>query len=220
MEDDPSGTTCWICFKRSSASHSRRSLGNPDRIGWTRLWFAPKESPRGSWTNQAQFVLARSITEKKLRYGLSIECAPLSDSEKTGGSVDRDGRRLLSQLNNQDFRDQIDELLTQEGWTILARNWENDQHYDGKSLSQAMGLLDTVQKDQGWEVCIWKSLSAEAAIAAGEEISEQIADAFLEVRPLWEAIIPEADREYLSGNKTPDPRLIHHHHPISVYEHF
>ena len=172
------------------------------------LWFAPKGSPRGSWTNQAQFVFARNITEKKLRYGLSIECAPLSNSEKTGGSVDRDGRRLLLQLNNLDFRGQIDELLTQEGWTILARSWENDQHYDGKSLSQAIGLLDTVQKDQGWEVCIWKSLSAEAAIAAGEKIGEQITDAFLAVRSLWEAVIPEADRAYLYGNEllaTPDP---------------
>jgi hypothetical protein len=83
---------------------------------------------RGSWTNQAQFVFARNIKEKKLRYGLSIECAPLPDSEKTGGSVDQDGWRLLSQLNTQDFKRQIDELLTQDGWTILARNWEDNQH--------------------------------------------------------------------------------------------
>ena len=168
------------------------------------LWFAPKRSPRGSWTNQAQFVIARSIVEKKLRYGLSVECAPLPDSEQPDGVVDRDGWRLLSELNNQDFKRQIDELLTQEGWTILARNWENDQHYDGKSLSQAMGLLGTVQKDQGWEVCIWKSLSTEAAIAAGEEISEQIVDAFLEVRPLWIKIIPKADRKYLVDQQNGD----------------
>ena len=86
------------------------TLGNPGKDWLDTLWLAPKGSTTRTWTNQAQFVLARSIVEKKLRYGLSVECAPLPDSEQPDSVVDRDGWRLLSELNDQDFKRQIDEF--------------------------------------------------------------------------------------------------------------
>ena len=52
---------------------------------------------------------------------------------------------------------------------------------------------------------VQRSLSAEEAIAAGEGIVDQVMDAYKALRPIWEAVIPEADREFLRTGASPKP---------------
>ena len=85
-----------------------------------------------------------SIAEKKLRYGLSIECAPLSDSEQDQ-VVCRSRRMTDSSGYNSIIRiseTRLIEFLTQDvAGQFLTRNWENDQHYDGKRLTFGARIL-------------------------------------------------------------------------------
>jgi energy-coupling factor transporter ATP-binding protein EcfA2 len=176
------------------------------------LWFAPKqalqiERKRDEWKNQAQFVLKRNLENKTLQFGLSIECKTQSKTSQTNAPVDQDGVRFAELLDDVGVSRQIEDVINQKGWTISVRIWDIPIQYEGKNLDEIRGILAKETRGRGWEVCILKTLSAEAAIAAGEEIPQLITEAFQEIRPVWEAIIPEADRKHLSKDIIPSTQL-------------
>ena len=169
------------------------------------LWLAPYKSPRGTWANQAQFFLSRSIQDKKLHFGLCIEFEPLKGNTSAS---DRDGWCFLQQLQDEKFARVLDALLTNNDWDATIRDWSDKLHSVAKNSAEIAAALGNLEQDSGWNVYIQKTLDASTAVAAGEEIGQRIMDGFMAVRPLWEAVIPEADREYLYGRKTRLPRLV------------
>jgi energy-coupling factor transporter ATP-binding protein EcfA2 len=167
------------------------------------LWFAPKETPRSSWSNQAQFFLIRDIDQKRLTFGLMVECASLSETAQHGFDPNRDGERLIEQLErNPDFSGQLDQLVLQTGWAIEVYEWGKEWHTPHNS-TELLELLKRMPSEQGWGVHVQQERTAEEAVAAGEDIVAQIMDAYKATRLLWEAVIPEADREFLRTGKRP-----------------
>jgi len=167
------------------------------------LWFAPKETPRSVWANQAQFFLARSIEEKQLSFGLMVECASPSEVTQYGQAPDQDGPRLVECLeSDSEFTRQLDQLVSQIGWGLGVNEWNKDWHSPRNSV-ELLDVLKRMPEEQGWGVHIQQVMTADEAIAAGEDIVNQIMDAYKVVRPLWKAVIPEADREYLGGAGPP-----------------
>ncbi|MGD9100068.1 MAG: hypothetical protein PVF45_06275, partial [Anaerolineae bacterium] len=167
------------------------------------LWFAPKETPRSSWSNQAQFFLIRDIDQKRLTFGLMVECASLSETAQHGFAPNRDGERLIEQLErNPDFSGQLDQLVLRTGWAIEVYEWGKGW-YTPHNSTELLELLKRMPSEQGWGVHIQQELTAEEAVAAGEDIVAQIMDAYKATRLLWEAVIPEADREFLRTGKRP-----------------
>jgi hypothetical protein len=180
-------------------------IARGDRLGV--LWFAPRETPRSriSWANQAQFFLSRSIEDKKLSFGLMIECASPSEVAQSGLDPDRDGVRFIELLEKDtEFTYKIDQLLAQKDWSIVLDEWEKGWHSPRSSV-ELLDALKQMPEEQGWGVSIQCILTAEEAINAGEDITNQIIDAYKVVYPLWEVTIPEADREYLDRQDIPDP---------------
>lgn len=171
------------------------------RGDWLRtLWFAPKDTPRSIWNNQAQFFLVRSIEEKHLKFGLMIECATPSETAESKLDPDRDGVRLIEQLQNSpSFIEQLDRLVTQPDWGIEVNEW-NKGSYFPKNSSELLALLKGLPVQQGWGVHIQCTLRADRALSVGEEIVNQIVDAYHAVQPLWEAVIPPSVREFLKGS--------------------
>lgn len=171
------------------------------------IWFSPKAGPRSKWDNQAQFFLARNIEEKRLFFGLMIECPPLSDVTKSGYDPDRDGLRLIAQLErNPGFVDQLDRLANQTGWEIVVNEW-SEQWHTIRSGAQLLDVLGGMPDGQGWGVHVQRVLTAERAVDAGAAIADRIMEAYRTVRPLWEALIPEAVRIFLeTGETTGSPK--------------
>lgn len=163
------------------------------------MWFAPTGTPRARWDHQAQFHLARSIERKTLSFGLTIECATASFVKEHGYDQDRDGPRLVARLKDDpDFVAQVDSVASRPGWQLWASEERKDQQPD--SPTNGAELLDVVRGFSGqhyWSVGIERVLTADEAIAAGDGIVDQVMDAYRTVRPLWEAVIPDAVRTFL-----------------------
>ena len=91
------------------------------------LWISPKNTPRPSWANQAQFFLQRSIEEKRISFGLMVECAGASEAADYGVDPDRDGTRLISALaTNTEFTYQLDQLCLSSDWQIWLTIWKKE----------------------------------------------------------------------------------------------
>jgi len=165
------------------------------------LWFSPKGTPRPSWANQAQFFLVRSIEEKQLSFGLMVECVSPSEVAQYGQDPDQDGPRLVERLeSDSEFTCQLDQLVSQIGWGLGVNEWNKDWH-SPRNSAELLDVLKRMPEEQGWGVHIQQVMTADEAIAAGEDIVNQIMDAYKVVRPLWEAVIPEADCTFLKTSR-------------------
>ena len=163
------------------------------------LWFAPKDTPRSIWSNQAQFFLVRSIEEKHLKFGLMVECASQAEVTEYELDPDLDGMRLIEQLeNNTNFASLINLLASQEDWGIEVNEW-NKNTYFPRDSSELLALLKKMSRQQGWGVHIQCTLRAARVLAAGEEIAARIMDTYRGVRPIWEAVIPENVGQFLAS---------------------
>jgi len=165
-----------------------------------RIWFAPKGGPRSTWMHQAQFFLSRNVTRRQLTFGLEVERPTQADITARKLDPDLDALRLVAQLrNNRSLADQVDEFARKPGWAVGVEQWgeKEDMWLACASSSEILNRIESFPPEQGWSTLIQRSLSAEEAIAAGEGIVDQIMDTYQALRPLWEAIIPEADCEFL-----------------------
>lgn len=169
------------------------------------LWFAPMGTPRSNWSNQAQFFLARSTEKKKLTFGVMVECASRSETAESELDPNRDGLRLINRLkNDSEFTRQLDQIGSQSGWEIVMNEWGKNSYLLMNS-AELLDILKRMPEEQGWDVDMQRVMTADEAIAAGENIVNQIMDACMVARPLWEAVILEADREYLKYGTSPLP---------------
>ncbi len=164
------------------------------------LWFYPKNTPRSSWSHQAQFWLRRDITKAQLDFGLLVECSTSEQVDQLGADSDRDGERLVTRLeSDQQFRNLLDRLVQEQG-------------FDLGNAGNAAELLATLKEkhdEEYWAVGVKQSLTKEEAVALGEEVADRIMDAFRATRPLFEAVIPDAVRHYIqTGERLPSPKTI------------
>jgi len=72
------------------------------------------------------------------------------------------------------------------------------KRYSPVNSGELLDILKRMPEEQGWNVNVQRVMTAEEAIAAGEGIVNQIMETYKAVGPLWEAIIPEADRRHLN----------------------
>ena len=115
------------------------------------LWLAPYKSPRGTWANQAQFFLSRSIQDKKLHFGLCIESQPLKGNTSAS---DRDGWCFLQQLQDENFARVLDALLTNNDWDATIRDWSDKLHSVAKNSAEIAAALGNLEQDSGWN-CVY-----------------------------------------------------------------
>jgi hypothetical protein len=168
------------------------------------LWFAPKGTPRGGWGNQAQFFIARSIPDKRLSFGLDIEQPVKTQAALQSYDPDLDMIRFMNYLNDINYAQQMDQLIGRPGWEFLVEVWNNTQ-YVCRTATELRELVGSLPPEQGWNVKIQRVLEASEAIAHGEAIVSRIMDTFKLVQPVWEAIMPEADRGFLThGTLSPN----------------
>jgi 5-methylcytosine-specific restriction protein B len=167
------------------------------------LWFFPKGTPRPSWKYQAMLRLARNIKQKQLAFGLAVECPPQSTVDPGSGfDPDRDGLRLLAKLEHDpDFAGRFDQLVSQPDWRIEVYDWSDKLLATLANSTDLLNVLKQMSNEEGWAVGLERVMSAQEAVAAGESIVPQIMDAYRAVSSLWEAIMPEADREFLKSAK-------------------
>jgi len=76
--------------------------------------------------------------------------------------------------------------------------WEKEGHHP-QNAAELLHLIESLPENQGWDASIGQTLTASEAIALGEGIVARIMETYETVLPLWEAVIPEAVREFLKG---------------------
>ncbi|MFQ6057923.1 MAG: McrB family protein [Anaerolineae bacterium] len=170
-------------------------IARGDRLSM--LWLAPKATPRSNWANQAQFFLARSIEDKRLDFGLMVECPTHSDVAKYGYDPDRDGPRFVAHLESDaTFRQEIERLVREQGFHLWVNVWNEGDQF-AATPDEMLEILKSLPPDQGWGAHIARRMTMDEAITAGDAIADQIMDTYRAVRPFWESVIPDADRQFL-----------------------
>lgn len=182
-------------------------IARGDRLSM--LWLAPKATPRSNWANQAQFFLARSIEDKRLDYGLMVERPTRSDVAEYGYDSDRDAPRFVAQLESDaTFRQKIERLVREQGFHLWVNVWNEGDQF-AATPDEMLEILKSLPPDEGWGAHIARRMMMNEAIEAGDAIADQIIDTYRAVRPLWEAVIPDADRQFLQttgkGSVEPPP---------------
>ncbi|MBN1921825.1 MAG: hypothetical protein JW892_11305 [Anaerolineae bacterium] len=160
-----------------------------------KIWFPPKDSPRGNWQHQAAFYLVRRIDFKCLDFGLMVECEKSSRISGEKYDSDRDGVRLIQLLeSNPEFVARVGQLIADPGWQVAL---------DEKPVNSVTTMLERIQQlhdKKYWTVSIYRVLSAKDAVALGETVVEEIMQAYTDLQWLWKNLIPEQDREYLESH--------------------
>ena len=176
---------------------------------WLRtLWFAPKNTPRSKWGHQAQFYLARSIEDKRLDFGLTIERPTMAVVEEEGCDRDLDSVRFVAHLQDDDrFRRDLEWLVREEAFELWACAWgERGQLAD--NADDMVDLLQSFPPEKGWDAYIGRRMAMPQVLSAADTIADRIMDAYRLLRPLWEAVIPEAAREFVrTGIVSPSSRI-------------
>jgi hypothetical protein len=167
------------------------------------LWIVPKETPRPAWVHQAMFYLARKIEGRDLTFGLSVECPGLEWAEQEGVDTDRDGMRLIQRLeNSEEFRAKIDQFFSSSQWQIGI--WTDDTTRRAQSSLELLDKIQQIPEQKYWATYVTQKISAEEAIAAGEEIVDVVMRAYRSILPLWFTLIPEADRQFIRTQRRED----------------
>ena len=162
------------------------------------IWFWPKESPRSSWSNQAQLYFERSIEKQRIYFGLTIECPGPEMVHKHGMEADRDAVRFNQALQeNGGTADAVNGLLAQEQWTAEVVTWGDRKEIRVHNTSEIVNAIKGLPEDPGYTVKISRSLPGNEAVAMKDRVGEHIVSAFMQVRPIWEAVIPKG----VIGNK-------------------
>jgi hypothetical protein len=168
-------------------------IARGDRLSM--IWLTPKETPRNKWTHQAAFFLSRKLHPKQLTFGLVVECAILEDLRKEGYDTDRDGVRLINRLESDpDFTALVEQFVADPDWQV---------YFEDESVKNGTDLLERLRQVHGkkyWTASFQRILTAETAISMGENIVDEIMAAYVAIQPLWEALMPDADRIYLEDH--------------------
>lgn len=160
------------------------------------LWIVPKNTRRPDWRHQAMFYLARSIERKTLDFGLAVEGPTPEWAQEEGLDTDRDCQRFSKRLrNSQSFRAKIDQLAASPRWRVSASH--ANEIRTATSAVELDNAIAEIPGDSYWTASVLQRLTGEEAVAAGEDIVGLIMRAYLTVLPLWFAVIPRADREFL-----------------------
>ena len=165
------------------------------------LWLYPKHTRRPSWQYQTMYNLSRRIEGNLLKFGLEIECPSLKFVRDNDLDPDRDGLRFFDRLERDaEFAPMIKRLIRSPEWEVGLGVSDGDW-YELKSLDELLEIRAERLEDKGWSVSFLQTLTAAEAIAAGEQIARRIMATYRELQPLWLAVVPSADREYIQSQR-------------------
>jgi hypothetical protein len=167
----------------------------------SKLWLYPKNTPRPSWQYQTMFYLKRSAEDDYLEFGLEIECPTQYFIQDNDLDPDRDGERLLRLLrSDNEFAQAVETLIRSPEWQVSLSTWDK-AWYRPESVAELLDMQAEFPENRGWTMDLLQTLTAAEAIAAGEQIADRITATYRELQPLWLAVVPPADREYIQRQR-------------------
>lgn len=163
------------------------------------IWFWPKDGR--NWSNQAQFYFSRSSDKQCIYFGLAVECPGPDTIAKHKMDPDRDAARFIRALQeNSGTADAVNGLLAEDKWTAEVVRWLEKKEIPVHNTSEILNAIKELPEDPGYTVKISRSLSGNETVAMKDRIGAEILSAFVEVRPIWKAVIPNKD-----GDTPPPP---------------
>jgi energy-coupling factor transporter ATP-binding protein EcfA2 len=147
------------------------------------------------------YYLKRSIEEDYLEFGLEIECPTQHYLQKYNLDPNRDGERLLSRLRGDSaFVQSVETLIHSPEWQVNLSIWDG-RGYLPESVAELLDLQAEFPEDRGWTLELLQTLTAAEVIAAREGIADRIVATYRELQPLWLAVIPSADRDFIEQRR-------------------
>jgi energy-coupling factor transporter ATP-binding protein EcfA2 len=149
------------------------------------IWFRVGEKEK----YQANYFLARSIEEKVLRFGFTIERPTPNEAEKEELThIEWEMFELLLR-NDPDFRGEFDRLLNEGGFEAWLSRWSDEtKHQRVKDADDLIKSLQDLRPDEGFTLDLFRSLSKGQALELGEGVVDQIVEAMLATSALYNRI--------------------------------